>query len=140
MRIRVIEPRDEAQVAALWELCGLTRSWNDPRKDIARKLAEQPELFFVLEVEGRIVGSVMAGYEGHRGWMNYLAVLPDEQGRGYGQALVEHTEQVLRERGCPKVNLQVRTSNARVLDFYRRLGYETDDVISLGKRFERDDR
>lgn len=138
--IRPFQPTDEAQVIALWERCELTRPWNDPRKDIARKLTVQPELFVVLEVEGAIAGSVMAAYDGHRGWMNYLAVLSDARGRGYGRALVEHAERALRELGCPKLNLQVRSSNARVIEFYRRLGYDNDDVISLGKRFERDDR
>jgi ribosomal protein S18 acetylase RimI-like enzyme len=140
MLIRPFHPNDEAHVIALWERCGLTRSWNDPRKDIARKLSVQAELFVVLEVEGAIVGSVMAGYDGHRGWMNYLAVVPEQQGRGYGQALVEHAEHALSELGCPKLNLQVRSSNARVIEFYRRLGYGSDDVISMGKRLERDDR
>ena len=122
----------------LWEHCGLTRPWNDARKDIARKLAVQPELFFVLDVDGTVVGSVMAGYEGHRGWMNYLAVSPDAQRHGYGRALVEHAERALQAIGCPKLNVQVRSSNSTVIEFYRRLGYVEDSVVSLGKRFEHD--
>lgn len=138
MFIRAYQSDDEAQVVALWERTGLTRPWNDPRKDIARKLAVQPELFFVLVVEERVAGTLMAGYEGHRGWMNYLAVDPAVQRRGYGRLLVEHAERALGERGCPKINLQVRGTNAGAVEFYRRLGYLDDDVISLGKRLEHD--
>jgi len=114
-------------------MCKLTRPWNDPHKDIARKLAVQPELFLVGVIDGA-VGSVMAGYEGHRGWMNYLAVAPRHRGRGFGRALVEHVERLLRERGCPKVGLLVRNSNKEAAEFYRRLGYAQDQSISLGKR------
>jgi ribosomal protein S18 acetylase RimI-like enzyme len=134
MRIRRFEGADEAAVVALWEECRLTRSWNDPRKDIARKLAVQPELFLVGTADGTIVASVMAGYEGHRGWMNYLAVAPSFRGRGLGRMLVEHVERLLLERGCPKVNLLVRASNPEAVAFYRRLGYAQDESISLGKR------
>ena len=134
MRIRPFERADEAAVVALWEECRLTRSWNDPRKDIARKLAVQPELFLVGVADGAIVASAMAGYEGHRGWMNYLAVAPRFRGRGLGRMLVEHLERLLLERGCPKVNLLVRASNPEAVAFYRRLGYAQDQSISLGKR------
>ena len=82
MEIRPFQRSDEAALIALWEECRLTRPWNDPRKDIARKLAVQPELFLVGTVNGEIVGSVMAGYEGHRGWVNYLAVAPRARRRG----------------------------------------------------------
>jgi ribosomal protein S18 acetylase RimI-like enzyme len=134
MRIRVFERADEAAVVDLWEACGLTRPWNDPHKDIARKLAVQSELFLVGVVDEAVIASVMAGYEGHRGWMNYLAVTPRFRGRGCGRALVDHVERLLLERGCPKVNLQVRASNPDALAFYRRLGYVQDESISLGKR------
>ena len=138
MLIRAYESDDEAEVVALWQRAGLTRAWNDPRKDIARKLAVQPELFFVLVAEGRVAGTLMAGYEGHRGWMNYLAVDPELQRRGYGRMLVEHAERVLRDRGCPKINLQVRATNPEAIEFYRKLGYLDDEVVSLGKRLEHD--
>jgi ribosomal protein S18 acetylase RimI-like enzyme len=134
MRIRVFERADEAAVVGLWEACGLTRPWNDPHKDIARKLEVQPELFLVGAVDEAVMASVMAGYEGHRGWMNYLAVAPRFRGHGYGRALVEHVERLLLERGCPKINLQVRASNPAALAFYRRLGYAQDESVSLGKR------
>jgi ribosomal protein S18 acetylase RimI-like enzyme len=138
MQIRRFKRVDEPAVVALWEECGLTRSWNDPHKDIARKLAVQPELFLVGVTDGAVMASVMAGYEGHRGWMNYLAVSARFRGRGFGRALVEHVERALLERGCPKVNLQVRASNPQAVAFYRRLGYAQDDSISLGKRLVSD--
>ena len=134
MRIRPFQPQDEAAVVQLWKECALTRPWNDPHKDIARKLALQPELFLVGELEKSIVASVMAGYEGHRGWVNYLAVAPGFRGRGCGRTLMRRVEQLLLERGCPKLNVQVRNSNAEALAFYRRLGYLQDESVSLGKR------
>lgn len=134
MQIRAFHPADESTVVALWEECGLTRPWNDPHKDIARKLAVQPELFLVGVTDGAVMASVMAGYEGHRGWMNYLAVAPLFRGRGFGRALVEYVERLLLERGCPKINLQVRASNPAAVAFYRRLGYAQDESVSLGKR------
>lgn len=138
MQIRLFRLADEAAVVALWEECRLTRPWNDPHKDIARKLAVQPELFLVGVADGAVMASVMAGYEGHRGWMNYLAVAPRFRGRGFGRALVEHVERALLERGCPKINLMVRASNPQAVAFYRRLGYAPDESISLGKRLIED--
>lgn len=137
--IRPFTPDDEPAVIALWERCGLTRAWNDPQKDIHRKLRNSPELFLVAVVEGRIAGVVMAGYEGHRGWLQYLGVDPAMQRRGIGRALVEEAERRLRALGCPKINLQVRTSNVAVIEFYQRLGFTIDDVVSLGKRLEHDE-
>ena len=134
MIIRAFQPVDQAAVIALWEECKLTRPWNDPHKDIARKLEVQPELFLVGTIDDAVMASVMAGYEGHRGWMNYLAVAPRQRGRGFGRALVEHVERLLLERGCPKVGLLVRNSNKEAAEFYRRLGYAQDESISLGKR------
>ena len=134
MKIRAFEPQDESAVVALWEACKLTRPWNDPRRDIARKLAVQPELFLVGEAEDGIVASVMAGYEGHRGWVNYLAVAPAFRGRGYGRALMQHVEAALERRGRPKISLLVRHSNHDAMEFYRRLGYVEDESVSLGKR------
>ena len=134
MQIRPFEHNDEAAVVALWNECRLTRPWNDPRKDIARKMAVQPELFLVA-VEGRaIVGTVMAGYEGHRGWVNYLAVAPAFRGRGFARALMAHVEKALVARGCPKLSLLVRNSNRDAIEFYRHLGYAADESVALGKR------
>ena len=134
MLIRPYLESDEAAVVALWQACGLTRAWNDPHKDIARKLQVQRELFLVGEVGGQLVASAMAGYDGHRGWVNYLAVQPEQRGQGHGTALMRHIEQALLTLGCPKLNLQVRSSNTAVLDFYRSLGYAQDEAVSLGKR------
>ena len=134
MRIRSFVPADEAAVVALWKECGLTRPWNDPHKDIARKLTEQPELFLVGTIGDEVVASVMVGFDGHRGWVYYLAVAERHRKRSLGRALMQEAERLLVERGCPKLNLQVRTSNAAVLEFYRKLGYVQDETVSLGKR------
>jgi ribosomal protein S18 acetylase RimI-like enzyme len=136
--IRPFREADEAQVVALWQACGLTRPWNDPHRDIARKLAVQRELFLVGEEGGRIVASVMAGYEGHRGWVNYLAVDPGRRRAGLGAQLMRRVEQLLLAHGCPKINLQVRAGNAEVLAFYRALGYAQDEVVAMGKRLVAD--
>ena len=134
MHIRAFHASDESAVVALWEKCRLTRPWNDPRKDIARKLAVQPELFLVGVLGDALVATVMAGYEGHRGWVNYLAVSPEHQRKGLGKTLMREVEKRLMERGCPKLNVQVRASNSEALQFYRRLGYAQDEAVALGKR------
>lgn len=122
----------------MWEQCGLTRPWNDPGKDICRKLTCQPEGFLVGELGNQIVATVMAGYDGHRGWINYLAVDPDYQRQGLGSQMMAVAEVYLGRANCPKINLQVRSSNSAVLAFYRHLGYAVDDVVSFGKRLEHD--
>ena len=129
---------DEMAIIALWEKGGLLRPQNDPRKDIARKLKVNPEWFLVAESEGRLVGVVMAGYEGHRGWINYLAVEPGRQRTGVGRQLMAEAERVLRAAGCPKINLQVRPENKAAIAFYERLGFVVEGAISLGKRLEVD--
>ena len=134
MQIRPFERADEDAVVVLWEECQLTRRWNDPRKDIARKLAVQPELFLVGVEDGAVVASAMAGYEGHRGWLHYVAVSPRWRRRGHARTLIEHVEALLLARGCPKVQLLVRIANPEAIAFYRRLGYAQDDSVSLGKR------
>jgi ribosomal protein S18 acetylase RimI-like enzyme len=133
------QPSDEAAVIALWEVCGLTRPWNDPAKDIARKLTTQPELFLIARHDRAVVGSAMAGYDGHRGWVYYLATAPDMQRHGIGQQLMTRVEELLTALGCPKLNLQIRTSNEEVAAFYKALGYQTDDVASMGKRLIADE-
>lgn len=130
---RFVEDDTEA-VVALWEACGLTRPWNDPRADIARKLSVQPELFRVAVLCESVVGSIMAGYDGHRGWLYYLATDPEHRGRGIATQLVREAEEGLRDLGCPKAQLMVRSDNPAVLDFYERLGYEPSKVSTLGKR------
>lgn len=140
--IREFAERDTDEIISLWEMCGLTRPWNDPRADISRKLTTQPELFLVAqapEPRSRIIGSVMAGYDGHRGWMYYLATAPSHRGIGLGTVLVAEVESRLAALGCPKVQLMVRSENRGVTDFYGALGYESSDVLVLGKRLA-DDR
>ena len=134
MKIRAYQPQDESAVIALWHDCGLIRPWNDPRKDIARKLTTQPELFLVGIVGAVLVATAMIGFDGHRGWVYYLAVAAEHRQQSYGTALMQEAERLLTARGCPKLSLMVRSSNAGVIDFYRRLGYTQDDVVSLGRR------
>lgn len=139
LAIRPFALSDEDAVIALWTACGLVVPWNDPRRDIRRKLSIQPELFLVGLVGSNVVATVMAGYEGHRGWINYLAVHPDQRWRGIGRRMMAEAEAALQEAGCPKINLQVRESNAGVLEFYRRIGFTRDPVVSLGKRLVSDE-
>ena len=136
--VRPFAPADTDAVVALWETAGLTRPWNDPHKDIARKLDVQPGGFLVAVTDGEIIGSVMAGYDGHRGWVNYLAVAPHARRSGVGRSLMAEAERVLEALGCPKVNLQIRATNLAAVRFYEALGYSADDVISLGRRLEHD--
>jgi ribosomal protein S18 acetylase RimI-like enzyme len=129
-----LEHRDA--VVDLWKRCNLVVPQNDPVEDIQRKIDFQPSLFLVALLNGKLIGSVMVGYEGHRGWLNYLAVLPDYQKRGYGRKLVEKAIDELERLGCLKVNLQVRSSNISAVEFYKHLGFKEDDVVSLGKRLK----
>ena len=132
--IRPFRDDDERAVIDLWQRCELVVPWNDPARDIRRKLAVQRELFLVAEEEGRIVGSVMGGYDGHRGWVNYLAVHPSMRRHGLGRALMDAVESALEPYGCAKINLQVRLSNPGAVAFYEAIGFRRDDVIGLGKR------
>jgi len=134
MEIRTFQESDKDAVIAMWRRCELVRPQNDPDQDIDLKMSFQPGLFFIATEGDSIVGSVMAGYEGHRGWINYLAVDPGTQGAGLGAKLMKHAEEESRGLGCVKINLQVRSSNEKVLGFYRAIGYLQDDVISMGKR------
>jgi len=136
--IRIYDPADQEAVLRLWKRCGLVIPANDPVQDIARKFRFQKELFLVAVLRRKIVGTVMAGYEGRRGWINYLAVSPARQGKGIGRRLMQEAEKRLLALGCPKVNLLVRTSNSQMIEFYRNLGFSRDDVITLGKRLPGD--
>jgi ribosomal protein S18 acetylase RimI-like enzyme len=138
LEIRPFEPDDRDTVVELWRHCGLLRPANDPLKDIARKLMVGRDLFLVGLSGGEIVAAVMAGYEGHRGWLNYLAVSPSHRKLGYGRQMVREAERRLSAQGCPKVNLQVRAANEEALKFYEAIGYAQDDVLSFGKRLEHD--
>ena len=138
--LRAFRVEDTEHVIDLWRLGGLLRPWNDPHRDVARKLTVQPELFLVIDhpTDG-VIATVMAGYDGHRGWMNYLAVHPEHRGRGHARRLVEDVEARLTAQGCPKASLMVRAENGAVVGFYRALGYQVDDVLALGKRLISDD-
>lgn len=138
IEIRQYETSDEMQVVQLWTDCDLIVPWNNPHRDIQRKLDAQPELFLVGCLADTIVAAVMAGYDGHRGWINYLAVHPDHQHTGIAKRMMDEAERLLRAAGCPKINLQVRRSNTKVIEFYRKIGYKLDDVVSLGKRLDPD--
>jgi ribosomal protein S18 acetylase RimI-like enzyme len=138
LRIRPFAPADEAAVVALWRAAGLVVPHNDPHRDIARKLRVNPEWFLVGELDRRLVATCMVGYEGHRGWINYLAVDPVLQGSGHGRALMAEAERLLRAAGCPKINLQVRATNTKVIEFYQQLGFSVDAAVSMGKRLEAD--
>jgi ribosomal protein S18 acetylase RimI-like enzyme len=138
MEIRPFRSEDEETVIALWQRCELLRPWNDPHKDIRRKLWVQPELFLVGEQEGRVIASAMGGYDGHRGWVYYFGVDPAHQRQGHARALLAELVRRLRALGCPKLNLQVRTSNLGAVEFYRRVGCKMDEVVSLGLRLEED--
>ena len=138
MEVRPYRESDQDAVVALWRESGLVKPWNDPVKDIHRKLRVQPDLFLVGSMDCRLVATMMVGYEGHRGWVNYLAVAADCRKRGLGRLLMDEAETRLREIGCPKINLQIRRSNADVVAFYRSIGYSEDDVVSMGKRLIED--
>lgn len=137
-KIREYQAKDEQQVIDLWYACDLVVTWNNPVLDIKRKLKVNPELFLVGEIKAKVIASVMGGYEGHRGWINYLAVLPDYRGNGYAQKIMIEIEQKLKSIGCPKINLQIRSNNEKVLKFYESIGYNDEHMTSMGKRLSED--
>jgi ribosomal protein S18 acetylase RimI-like enzyme len=128
-----IADADVAEVIALWERCGLTRPWNDPAADIALARRSPDATVLVGRVAGGIVGSVMVGHDGHRGWVYYVSVDPDHRGSGYGRAIMVAAEDWLRERGVPKLQLLVRRANAKVQAFYEALDYAEQETIVFGK-------
>lgn len=134
MQIEVL-PRDRTDDAvALWQVCGLTRPWNDPVADVARALAgSSSTVLGAYDADGRLLGTAMVGHDGHRGWIYYLAVQPERQGEGVGTRLVQASEHWLRDRGLPKVNLMVRTTNSAVVGFYESLGYDRAETVVLGR-------
>lgn len=138
MEIRVFRQEDFEEVITLWERCDLLRPWNDPEMDIERKLQHDADLFLVAEVGGEVVGSLMGGYDGHRGSAYYLGVHPEFRGRGIANALLSRLEKKLIARGCPKVHIMVREENDLVIGMYERLEYEQQDVVMLGKRLIED--
>lgn len=138
MLIRTYHSDDQEAVVRLWEECGLTRPWNDPYKDITRKVAQGDDLFLVGECDQQLMATAMAGFDAHRGWLYYLAVDPAYRHRSYGQQLLREVEARLLQRDCPKLNLLVRDDNTELINFYRRLGYKQDAVSSLGRRLIND--
>ncbi|KAB0625119.1 GNAT family acetyltransferase [Acinetobacter gandensis] len=136
--IRPYLESDLDDVIALWELCGLTRPWNNPEIDIFRKLAQRDQLFLLAVKDNQLIATVMGGYDGHRGWVNYLAVHPNFQRNGVATALVQQLEKRLIALGCPKLQLLIRKDNIDVQSFYEQLGYDEIDVICLGKRLIQD--
>jgi ribosomal protein S18 acetylase RimI-like enzyme len=138
LEIRSFQQSDAKHVVDLWRRCGLTTETNDPWSDIRRKMRVNPEWFLVGLVDDRLVATCMAGYEGHRGWVNYLAVAPRHRHKGYAGCLMEEAERRLKAAGCPKINLQVRETNLDVISFYQSIGYVQDRVVSLGKRLIKD--
>ena len=138
MKIRPFDIDDQAAVIELWKACQLVVPWNDPAKDIARKLKVDADLFLVGEYDGEIIATVMGGYEGHRGWINYLAVSPQHQHKGYARKIVGHVEKLIQARGCPKINLMIRATNTEAEAFYKSIGYVVETSIALGKRLEPD--
>jgi ribosomal protein S18 acetylase RimI-like enzyme len=136
--IRQYDITNRDDVIELWTQCGLVVPQNDPGRDIERKLKVNQEWFLVGLLDGKIIGSCMAGYEGHRGWINYLAIAPEYRRRGFAARLMHNAECLLRRACCPKINLQVRTSNSNVIAFYKAIGYSIDDVVGMGKRLDPD--
>lgn len=138
LHIRPYDDADRVALLALWHRAALVRPWNDPDRDLDRKLALADGLLLVAHLpdvaDTTVVATAMVGYDGHRGSIGYLAVDPDHQGRGHGRRLLQECERRLVAMGCPKVNLLVRSSNASVVAFYESHGYTVDDVVPLGKR------
>jgi ribosomal protein S18 acetylase RimI-like enzyme len=134
LEIRPFHEADTTAVAALWtSVFAYPTAHNNPTASIQRKLACQRELFFVAILDGIVVGTVMGGYDGHRGWIYSLAVAPHARRRGIGTTLMHHVECALQQRGCPKINLQVLGPNTATVAFYQKLGYAVEERISMGK-------
>jgi ribosomal protein S18 acetylase RimI-like enzyme len=134
MLIQPYAPEYESAVIGLWERCNLVRPVNNPELDIARKMKVNPELFLIGLMNGKVVATAMGGYEGHRGWVNYLGVDPAQRKKGLGRRMMAAVEEKLLEMGCPKLNLQVLVKNTEAMQFYERIGYKRDEVVSMGKR------
>ena len=132
--IRPFLETDIEDVVYLWNICGLSRPWNDPIKDIKRKLIVQREIFLILEKDEKILGSVMGGYDGHRRSVYYLGIHPNHKNKGFGKLLMKKIEEELIQMGCPKINLMIRDTNLDVQEFYRIIGYEKQEVVVYGKR------
>ena len=137
--IRPYQPDDEEVVIDLWRKCNLVTPQNNPKRDIERKLRVHPEWFLVGILDNKIVTTCMAGYEGHRGWINYLAVSSRYRRQGIATSMMREAESRLKGVGCPKINLQIRKTNSQVIQFCQSIGYKKDLVVSMGKRLESDE-
>jgi len=134
--IRPFYETDQENVINLWDkVFPDAPPHNNPARDIRTKREVQPELFLVALLEDQIVGTAMAGFDGHRGWVYYLGVDPDFQRQGVGTSLMKRVEARLMGMGCPKLNLQIRANNSEVQSFYESLGYYAEDRLSMGKKF-----
>ena len=136
--IRQFQETDLDDVISLWELCDLTRPWNSPEIDIFRKVAQKDDLFLVAEKDNELIATLMGGYDGHRGWLNYLAVHPHTQRNGVATALIQQLEKRLAALGCPKLQLLIRKENIDIQSFYEQLGYDELEVVCFGKRLIKD--
>jgi ribosomal protein S18 acetylase RimI-like enzyme len=135
--VDIVTYRDEyfGGVKTLWqEAFPEDPPWNTPEIAIPAKMATQPDLFVLATDGATVIGSIMAGYDGHRGWLYFVAVLASHRRRGVATALVREAERRLQMCGCAKINLQIRPSNAPVVEFYKSVGYEIEARISMGKR------
>ena len=138
-KFRKFKKSDTDTIINLWKTCKLVVPWNDPLKDINRKLLIKDGLFIVGESKNRVIASAMAGYDGHRGYIYYLAVLPEFQKQGIGSLILSIVEKKLLEIGCPKINLFVRNTNIKIKNFYKINKYEMQDSLVYGKRLIKDD-
>ncbi len=138
MTIEIYGDHHHDGVVDLWrEVFPNPSPWNEPEAVILKKRQVQPELFFVALENDRIIGTTIAGYDGHRGWLYSLGVSPAWRRKGIATSLVTHAERVLTKLGCAKLNLQVRVPDNGAAAFYRSLGFEIEDRISMGKRLDR---
>lgn len=127
-----LDPEDVAEVADLWQACGLTRPWNPPEDDFLRALhGPASQVLGIRGAQGRVLATVMVGHDGHRGWLYYLAVDPQHRGAGLGRSLVGAAESWLQERGIPKVMLMVRETNTRVLAYYEAQGFSRSSSVVM---------
>lgn len=136
--IETYSPEYENAVIELWRKCNLLRSWNNAKKDIERKMKVSDKLFLIGFLDNEIIATVMGGYDGHRGYINYLAIDPVYQGRGIGKEIMQAIEERLKALNCPKINVQIRNDNLDTLNFYKSIGYNQDKVVSIGKRLIED--
>lgn len=134
LEISPLRAGESEAAVALWEECGLTRPWNDPRADLALALGKPASTVLAGRIDGRIVATAMTGFDGHRGWVYYLAVAPACRGAGHGAAMMQAAASWLRGHGAPKLHVMVRRENIAVAGFYTRLGYAESDTITLAKR------